>query len=64
MAAFLSAVLLDPAASTITRQAGLGIPNRDQRLEVLRRALLKVKDLQVLYGVPFPGMPHLTIPGS
>jgi hypothetical protein len=64
MAAFLSAVLLDPAVPAITRQAGLGIPNGDQRLEVLRTALLKVKDLQVRYGVPFPAMPHLAIPGS
>jgi hypothetical protein len=64
MAGFLSTALLDPAAPGIACPAGLGIPAGDQRLEALRTALLKVKDLQALYAIPFPALPHLAIPGT
>jgi hypothetical protein len=77
-AGFLTSVMLDPATRApgvstpddlaITRAvacwAGLGIPSGEQCLEVLRAALLNVKDLQGLYGVPFPAMPTLAIPGT
>jgi hypothetical protein len=70
-AGFLSAVVLtrlgeerEPPVELLARHAGFGVPTVEQRLEVLRAALLKVKDLQARYGVPFPAMPHLAIPGT
>jgi hypothetical protein len=68
-ARFLRSVLLAPegdlgAGSTGACGAGLGVPSAEQRMEVLRAALLEVKDLQGRYGVPFPAMPELAIPGG
>jgi hypothetical protein len=68
-AGFLSRVMLDPAGDlatdpTVACAAGLGVPSGEERLEVLRTALLKVKDLQGRYGMPFPAMPELAIPGG
>jgi predicted transcriptional regulator len=77
MERFLSTVLLDDLAGEppgfttgglatgqgVPRRACLGVPSVEQRQEILRAALLKVRDLQGLCGVPFPAMPHLAIPG-
>jgi hypothetical protein len=43
---------------------GLGVPTAGQRQELLRAALLQVKNLQDRYGIPFPALPALAIPGS
>jgi hypothetical protein len=69
MARFLSRVMLDPEDDPGTDpvaacREGLGVPSREQRLEVLRAALLNVKIIEARYGLPFPAMPHLAIPGS
>jgi hypothetical protein len=45
-------------------QAGLGVPTAEQRQELLRAALLEVKDLQHRYDIPFPAMPGLAILGT
>jgi hypothetical protein len=68
-AGFLSSVLLDPrddlgADTAGACWAGLGVPSAEQRLEVLRAALLEIRDLQRRYGLPFPAMADLAIPGN
>ena len=75
----LSVVLLDTAAGAdlpadlaasrracqaAACQAGLGVPTAEQRQELLRAALLEVKDLQHRYDIPFPAMPGLAILGT
>jgi hypothetical protein len=66
-AGFLGGVLIDPEGDLAIGPAvacgeGLGVPSADQRLEAVRAALLKLKDLQLRYGVPFPAVPALAIP--
>jgi hypothetical protein len=70
-ASFLSTVMLarssrqpEPSVELQARDAGFGVPTAEQRQELLRAALLKVKDLQKRYGIPFPAMPELAIAGS
>lgn len=63
-ARLLSAVMLDPAPDQAACQAGLGVPTAEQRQELLRTALIEVRDLQRRYDIPFPAMPQLTIPGT
>jgi hypothetical protein len=76
-AGFLTTAMLGPAGTlralvsgdppsnlAIACREGLGVPSGEDRLEILRGALLKVKNLQALYGLPFPAIPHLAIPGS
>lgn len=63
-ARLLSAVMLDPAANQPARQAGLAVPSAEQRQELLRTALLEVKDLQHRYHIPFRAMPELAILGT
>lgn len=46
------------------RQAGLGVPTGQQRRELLRTALLRLRHLQLRYGIPFPAIPELAIAGS
>jgi hypothetical protein len=55
----------DPAGRPVAaRQEALGVPSEEERLEILRAALLRTRDLQRLHGVPFPAMPTLAIPGT
>ncbi|HZD74444.1 MAG TPA: hypothetical protein VE776_11265 [Actinomycetota bacterium] len=77
-AGFLTTVLLDPAARPLGHpepgdlvgrpaaafREALGVPTEEERLEILRAALLKVRDLQRLHGIPFPAIPALAIPGT
>lgn len=74
-AKLLSAVMLDPAtgradppggpaADQPAWQAALGVLTAEQRQELLRAALLQVKDLQHRYHIPFPAMPELAILGT
>jgi hypothetical protein len=74
-AKLLSIVMLDPAtgrpdlpggpaADQPAWQAALGVPTAEQRQELLRTALLQVKDLQHRYHVPFPAVPELAILGT
>ena len=70
-ASFLSTVVRgpdhrqpEPPVDLLARHAGLGVPTAAQRQELLRTALLKVKDLQLRYGIPFPAMPELAIAGT
>lgn len=78
-ATLLAAVMLDPAdgqpdlpgdlaanqrARQAACQAGLGVPTAEQRHELLRTALLQVRDLQHRYHIPFPAIPHLAIRGT
>ncbi len=71
----LSVVMLDPAsgqpdlpgdaaASQAACQAVLGGLAAEQRHELLRTALLQIRDLQHRYHIPFPAMPHLAIRGT
>lgn len=76
-ARLLSAAMLDPVAeqpglpgdpATSRRachaaacRAGLGVPDAERRQELLRTALLEIKDLQRRYDIPFPAMPGLAI---
>jgi hypothetical protein len=70
-ASFLSAVVLGPHGGQPdehvdleARHAGFGVPTDEQRQELLRTAVLEVKDLQLRYGMPFPAMPELAIAGA
>jgi hypothetical protein len=70
-ASFLSTVVLGPhdgqpelGVDLLARHAGFGVPTAEQRQELLRTALLEVKDLQLRYGIPFPAMPELAIAGT
>jgi hypothetical protein len=54
----------EPPVELQARHAGFGVPTAARRQEVLRAALLKVNDLQVRYGIPFPAMPELAIAGT
>jgi hypothetical protein len=67
-ASFLSTVVLgpdhrqpEPPVDLLARHAGFGVPTAEQRQELLRTALLEVKDLQLRYGITFPAMPELAI---
>ena len=53
-----------PACEDAARQAGLGVPSAEQRQELLRAALLEVRDLQERFDIPFPAMPSLAILGT
>jgi hypothetical protein len=61
-----------PAGNQAANQAGnqaanqttLGVPTAEQRQELLRTALLEVRDLQRRYHVPFQAIPDLAIPGT
>ncbi len=70
-AGYLSAMVLrpfgeerEPPVELLARHAGFGVPTAQQRQEVLRAALLEVKDLQDRYDIPFPAMPRLAILGT
>jgi hypothetical protein len=70
-ASFLSTVVLgpdhrqpEPPVDLLARHAGFGVPTAEQRQELLRTALLEVKDLQLRYGITFPAMPELAIAGT
>jgi hypothetical protein len=69
-AKLLYAVMLDPVAVQGDLAAGPngqtagGVPTAEQRQEMLRDALLEVKDLQARYHIPFPAMPRLAILGN
>ena len=70
-ARLLSVALLDPdvapgfgagALAGHTCEPGLGVPAAERRLELLRTALLEVRDLHARHGIPFDAMPELAIP--
>jgi hypothetical protein len=54
----------DMAASQAACQAVLGGLAAEQRHELLRTALLQIRDLQHRYHIPFPAMPQLAIRGT
>jgi hypothetical protein len=70
-ARLLSVALLDPdvvphiggeALAGHNCEPCLGVPVAERRLELLRTALLKVRDLHARHGIPFHAMPELAIP--
>jgi hypothetical protein len=72
-ARLLSVALLDPevgprigadALPGHIREPGLGVPVAQRRLELLRTALLEVRDLHARHGIPFHAMPELAIPAA
>jgi hypothetical protein len=69
-AKLLCGIMLDPVAVQGDLAAGpngqtaVGVPTAEQRHEMLRDALLEVKDLQARYHIPFPAMPRLAILGN
>jgi hypothetical protein len=74
-AGFLRAVMLDqvgvegdrpgrPTAVTPSAATAAGVPTADQRVEMLREALLEIKRLHARYLIPFPDMPELAILGT
>jgi hypothetical protein len=42
-------------------EPGLGVPIAEQRLELMRAALLRVRDLHARHGIDFRAMPELAI---
>jgi hypothetical protein len=70
-ARLLSAVLLDPVVGPHAAiddlggrhccEPGLGVPTAEQRLELMRAALLRVRDLHARHGIDFQAMPELAI---
>jgi hypothetical protein len=70
-ARLLSAALLDPVVGPHAAiddlggrhccEPGLGVPIAEQRLELTRAALLRVRDLHVRHGIAFEAMPELAI---
>jgi hypothetical protein len=70
-ARLLSAALLDPVVGPHAAiddlggrhccEPGLGVPTAEQRLELLRAALLRVRDLHARRGIDFQAMPELAI---
>jgi hypothetical protein len=72
-ARLLSVALLDPdltprigadALAGHVCEAGLGVPVVERRLELLRTALLEVRDLHARHGIAFHAMPELAIPAA
>jgi hypothetical protein len=72
-ARLLSVALLDPdvapriggdALAAHICEPGLGVPVAEQRLELLRTALLEVRELHARHGIPFDAMPELAIPAA
>lgn len=72
-ARLLSLALLDPQVAAPIggdtpaghmREQGLGMPTAEQRLEVVRTALLEVRDLHARHGIGFHAMPELAIPAA
>jgi hypothetical protein len=55
---------IDAALAGHIREPGLGVPAAERRLELLRTALLAVRDLHVRHGIPFHAMPELAIPAA
>jgi hypothetical protein len=62
-ARLLRAVMLDQVEVDGDRAAATaaGVPTADQRLEMLREALLEIKRLHARYLIPFPDLPDLAI---
>jgi hypothetical protein len=70
-ARLLSVALLDPLVvhpvvpdDHHTCEPGFGIPVAEQRLEVVRTALLEVRQLHGRHGIAFEAVPELAIPAS
>lgn len=77
---FLSAVLYEPPtdfwdlpadfisvqrqAESVARGAGFGVPEREQKLENWRNAMLSLKGVLDRYGAPFPAIPEVGITGK
>jgi hypothetical protein len=69
-ARLLRAVMLDQVevrgdrAAPPTAATAAGVPTAGQRLEMLREALLEIRQLHARYLIPFPDMPELAILGN